>query len=322
MVGLLLFKRACSLASNKATLTTKATTSAPPFSLVRSLPYKTFSSISKPTTQNQVLIHPFHHHYSLIPWRPSSQPSLAAGKQLLFFPLVAKQFWYFSLLKTHYYFKVYGKSFLDNYCRAWTFLCAQVNPKPGAKLGSFEYLPWKQWRSMFQRFKSSDMIKSLVIINVAVFVMWWIADNNFMANNFTISVENFRNGRMHTLITAAFSHSDPGILLWNMIGLATFGPSLERMFGAAYVLKLYLAGAICGSLFHVVQHAFLALSSKEQGERDPSKTPGLGANGAVCAIMMLTIFRFPKATVYINFALPVPAAVVVIKLTSTLTKKY
>lgn len=40
---------------------------------------------------------------------------------------------------------------------------------------------------MFQQLKSSDMIKSLVMVNVAVLLMWWIADNKFMANNFTVS---------------------------------------------------------------------------------------------------------------------------------------
>lgn len=113
MLGLLLFKRAYSLASNNATLTTKATTF-PSSSLVHYLPYKTFS---KPTTQNQVLIktNPFHH-----PLRPliSSQPSLAvAGKKLL----------------------------ILDYFRVWTFLRAQVNPKPGAKLHYTIGLPWNQW---------------------------------------------------------------------------------------------------------------------------------------------------------------------------------
>ncbi|XWS60423.1 hypothetical protein CRYUN_Cryun07bG0035500 [Craigia yunnanensis] len=289
MLGLLSFKRVSSLISSKATTFSSSS------SRVHSLPYKTISSISKPTPQNQVLFNPFH-HYSLVPWRSSSQPSLA-GK-LLSLPVLVKQFWYFTTLNTHY-FKVSGKTLLG-YCRVWTFLRvrAQVDPKPGVKLGSVFDLLWNRWRSMFKLIKGSDIILGLIIINVAVLLMWGIADNKFMINHFTISVDNFINGRVHTLITSAFSHTSPGILISNMIGLATFGINLERIFGPAYLLKLYLAGAISGSLIHLVYHAFLAFSSK-------------GANGAVCAIMMLGILLFPRATVYVNFVLPVPATLVV-----------
>ncbi|KAL0384846.1 UNVERIFIED_CONTAM: RHOMBOID-like protein 12, mitochondrial [Sesamum radiatum] len=40
---------------------------------------------------------------------------------------------------------------------------------------------------------------------------------------------------------------------------------------------------------------------------DPSKVPGLGASGAVNAIMLLNIFLHPSATLYFNFFIPVPA---------------
>lgn len=40
---------------------------------------------------------------------------------------------------------------------------------------------------------------------------------------------------------------------------------------------------------------------------DPSRTPGLGASGAVNAIMLLDMFLNPKATLYFDFIIPVPA---------------
>ncbi|KAJ8765762.1 hypothetical protein K2173_014884 [Erythroxylum novogranatense] len=53
---------------------------------------------------------------------------------------------------------------------------------------------------------------------------------------------------------------------------------IARNFGPKYLLQLYLAGAIGGSVFYLVHHAFMAASSKGQGmwTRDPSRTPGLG----------------------------------------------
>ncbi|KAK9106792.1 hypothetical protein Syun_022803 [Stephania yunnanensis] len=66
----------------------------------------------------------------------------------------------------------------------------------------------------------------LIAANAAVFMLWRVADPSFMRRNFTISVENFRNGRIHTLITAAFSHIEIEHLLSNMIGLYFFGNSI------------------------------------------------------------------------------------------------
>lgn len=145
--------------------------------------------------------------------------------------------------------------------------------------------------------------------NTAVFMLWRIADRKFMANNFTISLDNFLSGRLHTLITSAFSHIDVEHIVSNMIGLYFFGMSIGRTFGPEYLLKLYMAGAIGGSVFYLVHHAFLAMSSKQQGmwTVNHSRAPALGASGAVNAIMLLDIFLNPKATLYFEFFIPVPA---------------
>ncbi|KAK0587878.1 hypothetical protein LWI29_030364 [Acer saccharum] len=166
------------------------------------------------------------------------------------------------------------------------------------------------WKSWFQRLSVDDCVLGLIIANTAVFILWRIADQKFMMNNFTISLDNFVHGRLHTLITSAFSHVDMEHILSNMIGLYFFGMSIGKTFGPEYLLKLYLAGAIGGSVFYLVHHAFLTLSSKNQGTwtMDPSRAPALGASGAVNAIMLLNILLNPKATLYLDFIIPVPAA--------------
>ncbi|KAI3934963.1 hypothetical protein MKW92_048501 [Papaver armeniacum] len=95
------------------------------------------------------------------------------------------------------------------------------------------------------------------------------------------------------MITSAFSHIDVGHLFSNMIGLLFFGRTIGLL------LNLYLAGAIGGSVFYLVHHAFI----------DPSKRgrQGLGSSGAVNAIVLLYIFLFPKSKLYFYLVLPVPA---------------
>ncbi|WZZ57981.1 hypothetical protein YC2023_058088 [Brassica napus] len=200
------------------------------------------------------------------------------------------------------------------------FLRSQF-PRKGFELGGYSgRRGWKHW---LQGLSSNDVVLGLLLANTGVFLMWRVFNQRFMINNFMISLDNFTSGRLHTLITSAFSHIDIGHIVSNMIGLYFFGTSIARNFGPQFLLKLYLAGALGGSVFYLIHHAYLAASSpKGHGAfvRDPSRTPGLvclnlpvfyrehgGASGAVNAIMLLDIFLNPTATLYFEFFIPVPA---------------
>ncbi|KAF6137252.1 hypothetical protein GIB67_036289 [Kingdonia uniflora] len=217
-----------------------------------------------------------------------------------------------------------------------------------------EYNWWRRrWRSWIPT--TENAVWGLISANAFVFVLWRYADPTFMRKNFMISLDNFKNGRLHTLITSAFSHIESRHLFSNMIGLYFFGNAIGRSFGPVFLLKLYLAGAVGGSVFYLVQHALMFSSSKvilglfldqaaksfhvtlliyqtlveaelaitappdtpapvlgvslgsRMWYRDPSQTPGLGASGAVNAILLLHIFLYPTAIHYLNFFIPVPA---------------
>ncbi|KAL0704514.1 hypothetical protein Bca4012_070939 [Brassica carinata] len=147
------------------------------------------------------------------------------------------------------------------------FLRSQF-PRKGFELGGYSgRRGWKHW---LQGLSSNDVVLGLLLANTGVFLMWRVFDQRFMINNFMIA----------------------------------------RNFGPQFLLKLYLAGALGGSVFYLIHHAYLAASSpKGHGAfvRDPSRTPGLGASGAVNAIMLLDIFLNPTATLYFDFFIPVPA---------------
>ncbi|OVA14593.1 Peptidase S54 [Macleaya cordata] len=170
---------------------------------------------------------------------------------------------------------------------------------------------YSSWRRLGNSWfpTANDVVLGLVVTNVAVFMLWRIADPAFMRKHFMISVDNFTSGRVHTLITSAFSHMELEHLFSNMLGLYFFGRSIGEIFGPQFLLKLYLAGAVGGSIFYLVHYAFMDPSPKGSGMFyvDPKRIPGLGASGAVNAIMLLDIFLFPRATLYFNFFIPVPA---------------
>ncbi|KAI3843903.1 hypothetical protein MKX03_001753 [Papaver bracteatum] len=128
-------------------------------------------------------------------------------------------------------------------------------------------------------------------------VLWWLIIANTVVC--TLWNENFKSGRVHIIITSAFSHIDVGHLFSNMIGLLFFGRTIRRIFGPRFLMNLYLVGAISGSVFYLVHHAFI----------DPSKRgrQGLGSSGAVNAIVILYIFLFPKSKLYFYLIVPIPA---------------
>ncbi|KAF5934087.1 hypothetical protein HYC85_030258 [Camellia sinensis] len=196
-----------------------------------------------------------------------------------------------------------GKGVFDNRVG---FLRTQL-PKRGFEINI--QAQRRVWQSWLQRLTPDSVVLGLILTNIAVFMLWRITDQQFMLKNFTISVENFKSGRVHTMVTSAFSHIDIGHLVSNMIGLYFFGVNIGRVFGPEFLLKLYFSGAVVGSIFYLVHHAFIAPSSKnERNWRiNPSSIPGLGASGAVNAIMLLDIFLFPKNTLYLEFIIPVPA---------------
>ncbi|XP_076903135.1 RHOMBOID-like protein 12, mitochondrial [Bidens hawaiensis] len=112
-------------------------------------------------------------------------------------------------------------------------------------------------------------VKGLILVNVAVFLLWRIADEKFMMQNFTV----------------------------------------EQQFGPKFLLKLYLVGAFVGSVSYLAHRAFQALPSKdnESCEPDRSKAAGHGASAAVLAIFMLDLLLTSSDISLFKFIIPANA---------------
>lgn len=82
-----------------------------------------------------------------------------------------------------------------------------------------------------------------------------------------ISVENVRSGRIHTLITSAFSHVEIGHIVSNMIGLYFFGMNVwlsffELLLGPdfiCFIFSVYVWVACITFSFVMIFTAFLFL---------------------------------------------------------------
>ena len=169
--------------------------------------------------------------------------------------------------------------------------------------------------------EGEQMLWSIMGANAFVFACWHALDPNIMRQNFLVSEESVYSGRVHTVVTAAFSHYNLGHLGANMFALYYFGRDLSRMFGPKYLLNLYLAGGVVASLTHVVwcrwererRQARRGRGIMQRAGRWMENTagylttpPALGASGAVNAVVLLNALAFPMNTIYLNFFIPMP----------------
>ena len=74
----------------------------------------------------------------------------------------------------------------------------------------------------------------LVGINLAGWLLWQ-SNPKFMKRHFMVSYESVSNLRLHTILTAAFSHFDGWHLFSNMFALWFFGKDVGRILGGKRV---------------------------------------------------------------------------------------
>ena len=150
-------------------------------------------------------------------------------------------------------------------------------------------------RRGFGRFFGSVPVwQALMAANVGVFGLWHsgLVSRETMMRNFTLIGTNLRAGNYHTLLTYGFSHRDLLHFLMNMVGLWSFGRSIQMAAGGARLLQLYLLGTVVGG----------GLQLRYSGPYVPT----LGASAATCSLLSYFILPSPQSTILLFFV-PAPA---------------
>jgi len=178
------------------------------------------------------------------------------------------------------------------------------------------------------------VLGGLILANVGVWTLWQYADRRWMAEHFTVSGKSLREGRLHTLVTSAFSQVDIWHLGGNMLSLFFFGAHWGRtggalgawrtckqhrsdssstgrevgqLFGGVRLAGLYLVSGVASSLAHVAWDSRRMEHQRRLRWYPPADTPALGASGAVNGIILFDALLFPTRIIYVNLILPVPA---------------
>lgn len=138
---------------------------------------------------------------------------------------------------------------------------------------------------------------AIIAANVVIFLLWQFQGMwKFLTTHAMVSASGvFEHWRIHTLLTSAFSHMDPGHLIFNMLFFWWFGRDLEDWYGPVRFAVLFVFSAFTASIAHVALQ--LALG--------PPWVPALGASGAIMGIMAVYAFRFPNQRMYVWGICPV-----------------
>ena len=127
----------------------------------------------------------------------------------------------------------------------------------------------------------TDVVKSLIIINVLMFIGTHVAGNEikYMLAVFYPTSEHFQPFQ---LITHMFMHGGGAHLFFNMYGLFMFGVPLERHFGPKKFLIYYLLTGF-GALILYMLIMYIQINFMETPIN--INIPMLGASGAIFGLL-------------------------------------
>jgi len=121
----------------------------------------------------------------------------------------------------------------------------------------------------------------IIVVNAFVFFQELAGGDAFVLAWSAIPIRITRGHQFTTLLTSMFMHASWMHIIGNMVFLWAFGPAIEDAMGRFRYLCFYLTGGVVAMLAQILS--------------DPlSRTPSLGASGAIAAVMGAFIITYPR----------------------------
>jgi membrane associated rhomboid family serine protease len=146
-------------------------------------------------------------------------------------------------------------------------------------------------------------VKWLLIVNTAVFVLYYLATvfgmGGFFAPFRLVPEQTVEGLRIWQPFTYLFLHDPGGFghILLNMLSLFMFGKTLEETWGTNVFLRFYFLCGVGAGLCVIL--AGYATSTPF--------VPTIGASGAIFGLLLAFGMLFPDATVLFSFLFPIKA---------------
>lgn len=158
------------------------------------------------------------------------------------------------------------------------------------------------------------VIKMLIIVNAAVFVLLWFFGSFTLDGMSLRGVFNEYLGLMPIgrgfypwqVLTYQFMHADFWHLLFNMVfGLWMFGMEVEQTWGSKKFLYFYLGCGVAAAIAQLIVAPIIEPSSLVNPFG--GGIPTVGASGAVYGVLIAFGTLFPDRYIFIYFLLPIKA---------------
>ncbi len=149
----------------------------------------------------------------------------------------------------------------------------------------------------------TPMVKTLLIINTAVYLVLALAPDSFSAmivQQFGLVPADFLGSlKLWQIVSYQFIHNPFGLehILFNMLSLWMFGTTIESVWGAQRFLRYYLACGVGAGVFVIA----LSYVFGNPG------VPTIGASGAIYGLLLAFGMLFPDATIFFSFLFPMKA---------------
>lgn len=150
-----------------------------------------------------------------------------------------------------------------------------------------------------EKYRRGNICLQLIYINVAVFVLVWLAEVLLMLFNQSMGgwlswlelPASFTRFFVQpwSIVTYMFLHAGFFHILFNMLWLYWFGMLFLQFFSAKHLRGLYIVGGICGGLLYMVAYNVFPYF---RGMVDHSFL--LGASASTLAIVAATAYREPN----------------------------
>jgi len=145
---------------------------------------------------------------------------------------------------------------------------------------------------------SPHVTRMLIIINVVVFLAYWLPDFLGYTNNFATFINTYglvpnsiiQGKNLSTLFTSLFLHADPIHLGGNMLFLYVFGDNVEDTFGHARYTLFYFIAGLLASFAHIGSLWYF-------GDLEGLITPTIGASGAISGVLGAYLVLYPRARI-------------------------
>lgn len=145
-------------------------------------------------------------------------------------------------------------------------------------------------------FNITPLVRTLIIINVAVFLLQNLAANLYLTEYLSLWDMRSEYFKPYQFFTYMFAHGGFGHIFFNMLAFASFAPVLESYWGDKKFLIFYLATGIgAGVIYAFVNYFFFPGMGGSM----------LGASGALYGILMAFGMLFPNLEIMLLFP-PIP----------------